>query len=231
MPSIEDLFDRMDSWRHFPNYQLERRADLFFSLYLPQVIQKKTGHKIKPRFVPEFPVRIGAIYPEKPTDKSFKIDYVTVTDNGERAFLVELKTDAASRRDSQDHYLLASKQAGMNNLLDGVLQIFRATNAKRKYACLLEELEEMSLIKLPQAFKNIAQQRSLRGINKASLDIKIISRIKQCDILYVQPSGEGEHIISFADFAAAIENLDDPFAQRFAISLREWAAVKAGERG
>jgi hypothetical protein len=35
MNPIDALFDRMDTWRHFPNYQLERRADLFFASYLP----------------------------------------------------------------------------------------------------------------------------------------------------------------------------------------------------
>lgn len=32
MKQIDTLFKRMDAWRHFPNYQLERRADIFFSL-------------------------------------------------------------------------------------------------------------------------------------------------------------------------------------------------------
>ena len=32
------LFDRLDEWRDFPNYQLERRADIFFSLYLVEAL-------------------------------------------------------------------------------------------------------------------------------------------------------------------------------------------------
>ena len=31
---IAAVSDRMDAWRHLPKYQLERRSDLFFSLYL-----------------------------------------------------------------------------------------------------------------------------------------------------------------------------------------------------
>ena len=41
MRSIDTLFDRMDAWRHLPSYQLERRADLFFSLYLPEVLEAR----------------------------------------------------------------------------------------------------------------------------------------------------------------------------------------------
>jgi hypothetical protein len=36
MKQIDTLFDRMDAWRHLPNYQLERRADIFFAMYLPE---------------------------------------------------------------------------------------------------------------------------------------------------------------------------------------------------
>jgi hypothetical protein len=46
MDLIETLFDRMDGWRHLPNYQLERRADLFFSLYLPTAVEAKLGFEV-----------------------------------------------------------------------------------------------------------------------------------------------------------------------------------------
>lgn len=74
MDRLEELFNRMDRWRHFPNYQLERRTDLFFSLYLPEVLSNKLGFSVKQEIVSAFPVRIGTIYPDKPTDKSYKID-------------------------------------------------------------------------------------------------------------------------------------------------------------
>jgi hypothetical protein len=52
MDPITDLFDRLDAWRHFPNYQLERRADIFFALYLPEVLESTLGIAITPRFRP-----------------------------------------------------------------------------------------------------------------------------------------------------------------------------------
>ena len=76
MKQIDVLFDRMDAWRHFPSYQLERRADLFFSLYLPEVLEAKLGFSVADLLVPEFPARIGTIYPENPSNQSYKIDYV-----------------------------------------------------------------------------------------------------------------------------------------------------------
>ena len=85
MKQYETIFDLMDAWRHFPNYQLERRADLFFSLYLPEVLEAKLGFPVAAEIVPEFPVRIGTIYPNIPIDKSYKIDYFVLsadTDKG-----------------------------------------------------------------------------------------------------------------------------------------------------
>ena len=89
------LFDRMDAWRHLPDYQLERRADLFFSLYLAEALQAKLG----------FPI-----------------------------------------------------------------------------------------------------------------------------IVYIQPNGVGEGVISFSEFSEVVRGHNDPMSQRFSTSLAQWAEVKAGER-
>ena len=226
---IDQLFDRMDTWRHLPNYQLERRADLFFSLYLQQVILSKTSIEICDTMVPEFPVRIGTIYPDKPIDKSYKIDYVVVSKKGDLAYLVELKTDGASRRDSQDAYLDAAKNVGMEQLLKGILQIFQATQAKRKYFHLLVQLEKMGLLQIPAKLKDIMGRKSLLGANQASEDIRIVSQVSQCEILYIQPNGESKNEISFVEIADIIENNSDPIADRFSRSLRNWAAVTAGQ--
>ena len=38
MDRLEALFRNLDRWRHLPNYELERRADIFFSIYLVDLI-------------------------------------------------------------------------------------------------------------------------------------------------------------------------------------------------
>ena len=40
MTKIDTVFDSMDRWRHLPGYQLERRADLFFALYMAQASKR-----------------------------------------------------------------------------------------------------------------------------------------------------------------------------------------------
>ncbi|MBL7221354.1 MAG: hypothetical protein ISS69_14665, partial [Phycisphaerae bacterium] len=155
MDHITQLFDRMDSWRHLPNYQLERRADLIFSLYLPEVLEKKLGFAVIPDLIPEFPVRIGTIYPSIDINKSFKIDYLALSTDGEQAVFVELKTDEGSLNEKQNKYFAAAKQAGLPALLEGLLTIFKATSAKRKYSHLLNALGQMDLLNIPDTMYDI----------------------------------------------------------------------------
>lgn len=230
MKQIDALFDRMDAWRHLPNYQLERRADLFFSLYLPEVLEAKLGFPVLDQIVPEFPVRIGTIYPHKPTDKSYKIDYLALSADADKAVLVELKTEELSCRDNQDKYLLASREAGLSALLGGVLDIFRATNSKRKYFCLLEHLENMGLLRIPLQMKEIMSRSSLQGVTEASHQIEITTQVTETEIVYVKPNGNRPDIISFEEFRAVVQKHDDPVSQRFAQSVLVWANTKAGER-
>ena len=228
MKLIEQLFDSMDAWRHLPNYQLERRTDLFFSLYLPQVLETKLGFPVRSTLVPELPVRIGTIYPHIPINKSFKIDYLALSTDGRQAIFVELKTEGSSRRPAQDRYLTTARDAGLVRLLEGLLDIFRATTAQRKYFCLLERLAEMDLLDIPVALRQIMKRSNLKGANEASRSIRVTARVTRHRIVYVQPNGSGDDIVSFKDFRAVVEQYGDPVSQRFAKSLTEWACVQAG---
>lgn len=224
------LFDRMDSWRHLPNYQLERRADLFFSLYLEPVLKAKLRFEISPIVIPEFPVRIGTIYPNIPIDKSYKIDYVCFSSNMDTAIFVELKTESSSRRESQDKYLAAASKVGFSNLLIGLLQIFHATASKRKYYHLLKMLEQAGFLQIPPDVHSIIKRKSLLGINAVAEKITIACSPTNSMVLYIQPNGQGRDIISFSEFKAVVETFHDPISERFAQSLDEWATIKPGHR-
>ncbi len=227
---IRKLFDRMDAWRHLPNYQLERRADLFFSLYLPEALEYKLGFEISPVIIPEFPVRIGTIYPDIPIDKSYKVDYVCFSADMQTVVFVELKTEELSRRESQDKYLVASCEVGFASLLEGVIKIFQATTAKRKYFHLLDMLAQAGLLEIPADMYTLIRKDSLQGISAVAENIKILDCPKKSAVIYIQPNSEGSDIISFHEFKSVVQQFDDPISQRFAQSLDEWATVKAGHR-
>lgn len=225
---INRLFDRMDTWRHLPNYQLERRADIFFSLYLQPVLQAKFGTEISPVIIPEFPVHIRTIYPHKATDKSFKIDYVCFSADMKKVFFVELKTDGQSRNEKQDKYLDASRKAGLKKLLKGILKIFQVTNSKRKYFCLLDMLAQAGFLDIPHQMYEIIRRESLQGITEIAENVRVLDCPKESEIVYVQPNGQGSGIITFKELREVVEAQNDPVSERLARSLEEWASVKAG---
>jgi hypothetical protein len=226
---MKRLFDRLDEWRHFPSYQLERRADIFFSLYLVEVLEAKLGFGLRDTLAPEFPVRIGTIDPHTPVHASYKIDYLALSADGTRPIFVEPKTDDASRREAQDSYLKAAQSVGLTELLAGLLDIFRATQSKRKYFCYLVHLERMGLLEIPGALTELMRRASLRGATAASRAIRVCNPpFEPPVVVYVQPHGEGPDVVSFREFAEVVSSHDDPVSRRFAASLIEWAEIRAG---
>lgn len=231
MDATGRIFDRMDEWRHLPSYQLERRADLFFSLYLPEALERRFGVPISDTIIPEFPVRIGTIYPSVPINKSYKIDYVAFTRDLTGAFFVELKTDRGSRRPKQDRYLRAARDAGMPALLSGLVEIFRATESKRKYFRLLSLLARIGLLRIPDEMGAVIGSGSLVGISELARRIEITCPVRSCEIVYLQPSGDAPDVLDFDEFSESVLAHGDDFSRRFARSLVEWSRIEAGAAG
>lgn len=238
MNNIDALFDRMDAWRHLPNYQLERRADIFFSLYLPEVLEKILGTPVLKDLIPEFPIHIETIYPDKRTDKSFKIDYVAFSEKLDKTVFIELKTDDSSLQTKQGKYLQAASDVGMSKLIEGLKKIFQATNSKQKYYCLFEQLEKIGRITIPDEVKEIINKPNLQGINKHSEKIRALKIPSKVQVVYVLPNLPDKEekaeinatYITFNEFAGIVESYDDPVSLRFARSMREWAKRRPGER-
>jgi hypothetical protein len=210
---LNKLFDHLDAWRHLPSYQLERRADIFFSIYLPEILTAKFGVEIE-GLIPEFPVRIGTIDQKTGTNQSFKIDYLARVKGEDKIYFVELKTDRKSRRHRQDWYLEKSREAGMVKLLEGLQLIYQATSSKDKYRCLYQELEKLRLLSIGPG-DNI-------NITHTDYDIEIV---------YIQPTSNDQepYKISFNEAAEIIsQGYSDELSIRFAKSLREWASLEPG---
>ncbi len=229
METPERIFDLLDAWRHLPDYQLERRADIFFASCLPEFLSWRLKLDIRPSLIPEFPVRIGTIYPATPSNQSCKIDYLALDASGRRAVFVELKTDSSSRREKQDAYLKAAKEVGLPALLDGVLKIVCASDHKHKYCCLLRLLEKHALITLPERLDDaLRSPRYASAVNACLPDVKITAPNASIDVLYVQPVASLPDEIGFEELAAWLETQGGAMAARFATSLRTWATVRAG---
>lgn len=221
MTDVSGLFALMDAWRHLPAYQLERRADVFFALYLRDFVAQKTGIDFDSRIVPEFPIKRDLIWPEKPGSSSVKADYLLVSRDAEHALLVELKTDSGSRRDQQDTYLERAQQLGMQPLLQGVADIIRATSAHRKYfhlACLLRDL---GLLSLPTGYRDHLFPSIKTGLSTLLTEVKPSAASPRLAVLYIQPQ-PGPAAIGFEEFASFVESRPGDLPRVFAAHLRRW---------
>ena len=214
MTHINAIFNNLDIWRNLPAYQLERRADIFFSIFLPEILSHKFGIKIE-SVIPEFPIRVGTIRHDIDINKSFKVDYLAKANDSKTIILVELKTDEDSRRDKQDWYLERAKQVGLAELLDGVRKIYKATNSKKKYAYLLGLLQDLGFITL--------DKNGTFEITRADYVIQIV---------YIQPNNHDrqDNVITFQEVSEIIEKHGDELSLRFSKSLLKWASTKAGEQ-
>jgi hypothetical protein len=202
---ITELFNLLDKWRYFPAYQLERRADIFFVLYLKQIFDSKYDVLID-YIIPEFPLRIGEII-DKEVNESFKIDYLCVSQVHQKVYLVELKTDTLSRRSKQDWYLGKAREINTAGLVNGLIKIYQATNQKHKYMNLLREVEQIGWVKIDQP--------------------QIINTCKPYDIqiLYIQPEKHPDdtvEVITFDDIISIIKTNPDDVSSRFIQSLERW---------
>jgi len=226
MNPLHAVFSNLDHWRHLPAYQLERRADIFFSVYLPRVLEQHVGTAIDPRIVPEFPIKRDLIWPDKPTHLSVKVDYVLFAEDRSRAYLIELKTDSSSRRSSQDLYLARARELGFTALLEGLVTIVHRTTACRKYYHLLCLLEDLGFLRLPdglaeQIYPSITLQgrRQLREITIEPVEPAI-------EVVYLQPEPHAnEACIDFEFFASCLDSLDDPLSEVFRAHLRRWTSA------
>ncbi len=200
-----DAIRLLDTWKPLPNYRAEPRVDFLISLAIPEITLKRCGSR--PRaIIPELPLRIGHLYEKIGIDKSYKVDFYAPLENGRNVF-VEVKTDSASRRDSQDRYLLRAKEIGMSKVLEGILQIYEVTKYKNKYAYLLDQLCGARLI----------QVDSNGAPRVANIDTEI-------ELMYIQPNEDpAGNAVGFIELSSIFAASGDEFLVAFGQLLAKWA--------
>ena len=232
-PTVECAFELLDRWRHLPAYQLERRADIFFALCLPEVLEKHFGTKINRCLIPEFPIK------NEGNNRSIKADYLALEEpkDGEppKAFLVELKTDMASIDKNQLRDLRCAAKLGLERLVQGVIEICQSTNQRRKYAHLLKLLSCLDLV---NAFPLLPRWCCKTKWGYAGLRDGIRNNVTErtsLKLVYVAPQKDEKleeakiPTIDFKCFADIIEKGDpDGIRRTFACHLRSWAKECAG---
>ena len=228
-PDMAALFDLLDRWRHLPSYRLEPRADALFALFLPGALDRHLaprGIVIDPRLIPEFPLG------QSDTNLSDKADFFALSQDREHAFLVELKTDMGSLRDSQEDYLNRAVERGLAGVLCDIRSMAKARHpqARRKYFHLLKAIAALDLMTLPPEFEGKIYDHP-RGVYECIDRIGIPSALPDIEVIHVLPETvEGMDCIDFETFADVVEDRGQ-IGRRFATSLRNWVSVEAGVNG
>lgn len=251
MSAIFEVLRQLDEWRHLPAYQLERRVDIFFGMFLPKVIEKAYAGVSVDAVIPEFPLHKGmlGISDDREDNQSVNVDFVAFgTQEGKkRVFLVELKTDMNSLNREQ----LERMKTGCvdsDNLLNGVVKAAENSGSKqRKYAHLVWKLLELASLcpkncDIKNKIKNINWERP--GLPEIFKGLTVGEQWKKVPIevvvvLPAEPKGSQKEkvppdvrVITFAQIVDTLEKPNEPFAseaiREFAGYLRQWASVKAG---
>lgn len=225
--ALEGIFEKLDWWRRLPNYQMERRIDIFFGYYLKRIVESHLTSQnqrieLHDIIIPEFPVR-KSLVGEGDTNHSFKVDYVLFSQQPGKVIFLELKTDMASIDQSQKDYLNRVSQEYFNRVLHEIKKIFIAGN-RLKYLYLLECLEQVGRVKLPLNLRNTIESwgRAKSLIEK----IEIASLNEDICVFYIQPmnyKSENVNVISFAEISKYLRSQDDdPLTKLFARYLDKW---------
>jgi hypothetical protein len=214
---IEQLFSLLTEWRAFPNYQLERRADIFFALYLKEILRDKYPDNEFELIIPEFPLRYGSIREEDQgngANRSAKVDYVCVDRVNEFCVLLELKTEERSLRVDQFENMKNALKAGYAALLDGVRELIKHTKEKGKYTTLLKYLDA----EVPTNAGAMARHGS--GTPMSGMKMTIIKPTAN-----ESTCPEDCDVISFDAVAAALGKIAGPsdhLTQAFISALANW---------
>lgn len=231
MDPVEAIFGNLDRWRNLPAYQLERRADVFFSVYLKDIVEEFTGVTLEPEILPELPIKRDLIWADRSTNQSVKVDYVLFAKDRSRVFFVELKTDPGSRRDVQDEYLETAKRVGFRRIVEGVRAIIMASKARQKYHHLAAALARLGYLSLPTDLPHFMSAAPPPGWRERLAAIAVTEFPDDIEVIYVQPNATDRACcIDFARFAEFVARSSDAFSQAFAKHLLIWRAA-AGSRG
>lgn len=222
---LDAVFSNLDRWRHLPAYQLERRVDIFFSVYLKALLEEVTGVALEEELLPELPIKRDLIWPEFAGHSSVKVDYALFAKDRSKVYFVELKTDAGSRRDTQDHYLETASRLGFRKIVDGFRAILLKTDAHQKYHHLASALARLGYLTTPEDLRQFVYPSPRVGLSARLAAIQAAGLDSAVEVIYVQPeTTPGVRAIDFAQFAEFVGRHPDPLSQTFAAHLLKWRA-------
>lgn len=223
MEKINTMFELLEEWWKYPGYQLERRLDIFFAIYLEKILKKLKNIDIKTKenIFAEFPIR--KFEGNEKDYSSYNADYAVFYKNEANQFnlcLVELKTDMNSiKKKSQIEYYKNVKERNIKQIIEeGVIAIYGKSKSWIKYEVILKKLEKMNL--LTENNKKRCKKLEWNIEKESFVDDKI-----KTDVVYIIPNKSHKdakllddfknNIIDFKDITTILQSEKDIFSQKF----------------
>ncbi len=175
---LKNILDRLSSNKGFPNYQAERRIDIFINHFLDRILTKYL--KTKTEFVcPEFPIKKSG------NNLSTKLDYLCKTDT--EIIFVELKTDSGSYKDEQAEIYLNNNWSKYISDYKLLAEVKRSKIDSEKYETLNSKLKDHKIlneeINFPIRVIYLSPMKTKQKKNsKVSNRIDIIRPINLCEL-------------------------------------------------
>ena len=215
---LEQVFEQLRVWRDFPNYQLERRIDIFFAVHMKEILYETCEGFELGMLIPEFPLRKGTTYSKlegdrKQQNRSTKADYLAFSKDLGRCILIELKTDVTSINKKQLQEMITAKETGLGDLLHDLGTLRKKSNKRNKYDKLIEPLILAKIV-----YYDEIKELRLCDIHQ-SLPIELV-------IICPENGDVVENIkcINFEDITGALKKLGDldPLTALFRKELLAW---------
>lgn len=144
---IDQLFYNLGIWKKLPKYQAERRLDVFFGLYMEDILKECRSNLFEEEdqliLVPEFPLQKN-----KSNNECTNIDYLVFNITKKCVHAIELKTDTYSVNDDQiDYYRRFKYETSLEELYAFATKPTkpRTGRSKKKYGFLADYIEENHL--------------------------------------------------------------------------------------
>jgi len=186
--NLTDVMKRLDLWRHYPKYQLERHFDVIFSFLLPDFILRKYKNRVI-KIIPEFPIPKRLLKYDYNGNDCENIDFACFSRRGKtyNIYLIEFKTDESSNRDSQDETLEKLHKLDFNDIIVSLFEIIKKSKNQRKYLLLLQDLNMMGITKVePEFFKRVINKNRYR--NKLLTQNRIVKNTYNIIPIKITPS-------------------------------------------
>lgn len=135
LASFTEILSRLEDWRGFPKYALERRLDIFLTPYLASYVGERMESPVE-LVAPEFPLKRDG------DARSTNVDYLLHRGGRRPAWVfLELKTDARSIKPEQLALYLAAKNRGLPAIVADIENfILPNTKQRTKYLRLLDRV-------------------------------------------------------------------------------------------